>query len=206
MKPSQVELCSGAAAASQVRSLAPPSSSLRAKTTIKTMLATLSALVCLMALCCSEAAAADSKIMAGQKPSGGLSSVPAPRKDSSPTDTAELRWAESALNKQSKLEPSADESNIANAKVRVEPSDMQAAAGHHHGKSHGKYYMYTEVPKKHSYKMGFKRGNHKHQIERKESVHKEHVHSYFKWHDKKGKGSHKFEYKHHDKKKHHGHY
>lgn len=82
---------------------------------------------------------------------------------------------------------------------------MQTAAGHHHGHSHGgHYYMHIEVPKKHAYKMGFKRGNHKHEIERKESVHKEHVHSYFKWHDKKGKGSHKWIYKHHDKK--HGHY
>lgn len=101
-------------------------------------------------------------------------------------------------------EPRGLESNIANAKVQVSPTDMAAAAGHHHGKSHGghgKYYMYTEVPKKHSYKMGFKRGNHKHTIERKESAHKSHVHSYFKWHDKKGKGSHKFEYKHEDHKK-----
>lgn len=95
------------------------------------------------------------------------------------------------------------ESNIANAKIQVSQKDMATAAGSHHGKSHGKYYMFTEVPKKHSYKMGFKRGNHKHEIERKESVHKSHVHSYFKWHDKKGKGSHKFEFKHEEKKKKH---
>lgn len=93
------------------------------------------------------------------------------------------------------------ESSIENAKVKMSSNDMATAAGHHHGKSHGKYYMYTEVPKKHSYKMGFKRGNHKHLIERKEYAHKSHVHSYFKWHDKKGKGSHKFEFKHDDHKK-----
>lgn len=98
------------------------------------------------------------------------------------------------------------ESRIQFAKVKANPIDMDTAAGHHYGKhSHGKYYMFTEVPKKHSYKMGFKRGNHKHEIERKESRHKSHVSSYFKWHDKKGKGSHKFEFKHshHKKKKKH---
>lgn len=96
------------------------------------------------------------------------------------------------------------ESKIADAKIKLSPNDMTMAAGHHHGKkSYGKYYMFTEVPKKHSYKMGFKRGNHKHMIERKESKHKSHVHSYFKWHDKKGKGSHKFEFKHEHKKKKH---
>lgn len=104
------------------------------------------------------------------------------------------------------------ESSIANAKVELSGKDMATAAGHHHyggggGKGgHGKYYMYAESPKKGAYKMGFKRGNHKHMIERKESVHKSHVHSYFKWHDKKGKGSHKFEFKHSDKKSKHGHY
>lgn len=96
------------------------------------------------------------------------------------------------------------ESNIANAKVQMSSQDMATAAGHHHGKSHGKYYMFVEAPKKKTYKMGFKRGNHKHHIEMKESRHKSHDHGYFKWHDKKGKGSHKWEYKHEGKKK--GHY
>lgn len=93
--------------------------------------------------------------------------------------------------------------SIANAKVQSGPTDLASAAGSHYGKSHGKYYMYAEVPKKGAYKMGFKRGNEKHTIERKESVHKGHVESYFKWHDKKGKGSHKFEYMHKDSKKKH---
>lgn len=106
------------------------------------------------------------------------------------------------------LESSA-KSSIASAVEANE--DLAAAAGHHYGKSHGgghgKYYMYVESPKKGAYKMGFRRGNHKHMIERKESAHKSHVHSYFKWHDKKGKGSHKFEFKHGGhKKKHGGHY
>lgn len=98
-----------------------------------------------------------------------------------------------------------NQSNISNAKVHMSAQDMVPAAAGHYGKSHGKYYMYAESPKKGAYKMGFKRGNHKHMIERKESSHKGHVHSYFKWHDKKGKGSHKFEFKHYDKKhgKHH---
>lgn len=107
--------------------------------------------------------------------------------------------------KESALEPRGLESNIANAKIKLSTSDMATAAGHHHGKSAGKYYMYAEVPKKKSYKMGFKRGNGKHVIERKESAHKSHVSSYFKWHDKKGKGSHKFEFKHEGKGK-KGHY
>lgn len=88
--------------------------------------------------------------------------------------------------------------SIANAKVQLTNQDMQpAAAGHYGGKGHGKYYMYAESPKKGAYKAGFKRGNHKHMIERKESQHKSHAHGYMKWHDKKGKGSHKWEYKHH---------
>jgi len=104
----------------------------------------------------------------------------------------------------SAAEPSGMESKVANAKVQFNQlGDMATAAGSNHGKSHGKYFMYTEVPKKGSYKMGFKRGNKKHEIERKESVKKSHVHSYFKWHDKKGKGSHKFEFKHEEKKKKH---
>lgn len=107
--------------------------------------------------------------------------------------------------KESALEPRGLESNIANAKIKLSASDMATAAGHHHGKSAGKYYMYAEAPKKNSYKMGFKRGNEKHLIERKESAHKSHVSSYFKWHDKKGKGSHKFEFKHEGKGK-KGHY
>lgn len=106
--------------------------------------------------------------------------------------------------KESALEPRPLESNIANAKIKLSPADMATAASKH-GKSHGKYYMYAEVPKKKTYKMGFKRGNHKHEIERKESLHKSHFHSYFKWHDKKGKGSHKWEYK-HEGKKHGKHY
>lgn len=100
-------------------------------------------------------------------------------------------------------EPS--ESNIANAKIQLSGNDMSTAAAHH-SKSHGggKYYMYAEVPKKGAHKWGYKRGNHKHSIEAKESAHKSHVHGYVKWHDKKGKGSHKYEYKHseHKKKKH----
>lgn len=108
--------------------------------------------------------------------------------------------------KESALEPRSLESNIANAKIKLTTSDMATAAGSHHGKSHGKYYMYAEVPKKKSYKMGFKRGNEKHLIERKESAHKSHVQSYFKWHDKKGKGSHKFEFKHEGKGKKGHHY
>jgi len=94
--------------------------------------------------------------------------------------------------------------SIANAKVHNGAQDMQPLAGHHYGKSHGgghgKYYMYAESPKKGSYKAGFKRGNHKHMIERKEYQHKSHAGGYMKWHSKKGKGSHKWEFKHHDKK------
>ncbi|KAG9510911.1 hypothetical protein GZH46_00532, partial [Fragariocoptes setiger] len=57
-----------------------------------------------------------------------------------------------------------------------EQADLSVAASKHKGHHYGKYYMFTEVPKKGAYKMGFKRGNKKHTIERKESVHKSHVH------------------------------
>lgn len=43
--------------------------------------------------------------------------------------------------------------------------DLQVAAGHQHGHHHGHYYQYVEVPKKKSWKFGFKRGNHKHESE-----------------------------------------
>ena len=96
--------------------------------------------------------------------------------------------------------------SIASPKIQLGTADMTPAAGHHYsGKAaHGKYYMFTEVPKKGAYKAGFRRGNRKHLIERKESVEKGHASGYFKWHDKKGSGSHKWELKHYDKKaKHH---
>lgn len=91
-------------------------------------------------------------------------------------------------------------------------TDLQTAAGHHHGHSHSHYYQYVEVPKKKSWKFGFKRGNHKHEISRHEKGHKSKFHSSFHWHAKeKCKKKHKcksvgkmtWEYKHHDKK-HHG--
>lgn len=44
-------------------------------------------------------------------------------------------------------------------------NDIQAAAGHHHNHHHGHYYQYVEVPKKKTWKFGFKRGNHKHESE-----------------------------------------
>jgi hypothetical protein len=122
--------------------------------------------------------------------------VPVGRAESSSARTSSTRSTDLSIG----------QSNIANAKIHVSPKDMSTAAGHHYGKSHGKYYMYAESPKKGAYKMGFKRGNHKHVIERKESAHKGHVHGYFKWHDKKGKGSHKWELKHYDKKGKHHHY
>lgn len=87
--------------------------------------------------------------------------------------------------------------------------DLQTAAGHHHGHGHGKYYEYREVPKKKTWKFGYKRGNHKHTIERHEHG-KAGKHPHFKtkvkWHDKKskGKGIHLWDYNHHDKK--HGHH
>lgn len=111
-----------------------------------------------------------------------------------------------AANSQHKQSPQA-EASIANAKVHSSSSDMQQAAGHHYGgggggHGHGKYYMYAESPKKGSYKAGFKRGNHKHLIMRKEWQHGSHAGGYMKWHGKKGKGSHKWEYKHKGKKHH----
>lgn len=42
-------------------------------------------------------------------------------------------------------------------------NELQGAAGHHHSHHHGHYYMHAEVPKKKSWKFGFKRGNHKHE-------------------------------------------
>lgn len=69
-----------------------------------------------------------------------------------------------------------------------------SGGGHSHG--HGKYYQYAEVPKKGAWKMGFKRGNEKHEVERKEEGHKSHFKTEFKWHDKKGKGQHIWDYNH----------
>lgn len=86
--------------------------------------------------------------------------------------------------------------------------DLNMAAGHHHGHAHGKYYEYREVPKKKTWKFGYKRGNHKHTIERHEHG-KAGKHPHFKtkvkWHDKKskGKGIHLWDYNHHDKKHYH---
>lgn len=87
--------------------------------------------------------------------------------------------------------------------------DLHTAAGHHHGHhAHGKYYDYREVPKKKTWKAGYKRGNHKHTIERHEHG-KAGKHPHFKakvkWHDKKskGKGIHLWDYNHHDKKHYH---
>jgi len=86
--------------------------------------------------------------------------------------------------------------------------DLSTAAGHHHGHAHGKYYEYREVPKKKTWKFGYKRGNHKHTIERHEHG-KAGKHPHFKtkvkWHDKKskGKGIHLWDYNHHDKKHYH---
>lgn len=86
--------------------------------------------------------------------------------------------------------------------------DLNTAAGHHHGHAHGKYYEYREVPKKKTWKFGYKRGNHKHHIERHE--HGEagkhpHFKTKVKWADKKskGKGIHLWDYNHHDKKHYH---
>lgn len=84
--------------------------------------------------------------------------------------------------------------------------DLATAAGHHHGHAHGKYYEYREVPKKKTWKFGYKRGNHKHTISRHEHGKAGKKHSQFKtkvkWHDKKskGKGIHLWDYNHHDKK------
>lgn len=86
--------------------------------------------------------------------------------------------------------------------------DLNTAAGHHHGHHHGKYYEYREVPKKKTWKFGYKRGNHKHHIERHEHG-KNGKHPHFKtkvkWADKKskGKGIHLWDYNHHDKKHYH---
>lgn len=86
--------------------------------------------------------------------------------------------------------------------------DLNTAAGHHHGHAHGKYYEYREVPKKKTWKFGYKRGNHKHTISRHEHG-KAGKHPHFKtkvkWHDKKskGKGIHLWDYNHHDKKHYH---
>lgn len=88
--------------------------------------------------------------------------------------------------------------------------DLNTAAGHHHGHSHGHYYEYREVPKKKTWKFGYKRGNHKHWIERhehgKSGKHHPHFKTKVKWADKKskGKGIHLWDYNHGDKKHHHG--
>lgn len=100
----------------------------------------------------------------------------------------------------------------ANQIVSVSPttSDLATAAGHHHGHAYGKYYEYREVPKKKTWKFGYKRGNHKHTISRHEHGKAGKKHSHFKtkvkWHDKKskGKGIHLWDYNHHDKKHHYG--
>lgn len=89
--------------------------------------------------------------------------------------------------------------------------DLHTAAGHHHGHAHGKYYEYRAVPKKKTWKFGYKRGNHKHTISRHEHG-KAGKHPHFKtkvkWHDKKskGKGIHLWDYNHHDKKHYYGHH
>lgn len=89
-------------------------------------------------------------------------------------------------------------------------TDLATAAGHHHGHAYGKYYEYREVPKKKTWKFGYKRGNHKHTISRHEHGKSGKKHPHFKtkvkWHDKKskGKGIHLWDYNHHDKKHHYG--
>lgn len=106
-----------------------------------------------------------------------------------------------------------DSSPIYNVSPAVQTStattgDLAAAAGHHHGHAHGKYYEYRAVPKKKTWKFGYKRGNHKHTISRHEHG-KAGKHPHFKtkvkWHDKKskGKGIHLWDYNHHDKKHYH---
>lgn len=88
--------------------------------------------------------------------------------------------------------------------------DLSTAAGHHHGHAYGKYYEYRAVPKKKTWKYGYKRGNHKHTISRHEHG-KAGKHPHFKtkvkWHDQKskGKGVHLWDYNHHDKKHYHHH-
>jgi hypothetical protein len=88
--------------------------------------------------------------------------------------------------------------------------DLHTAAGHHHGHSYGKYYEYRAVPKKKTWKFGYKRGNHKHTISRHEHG-KAGKHPHFKtkvkWEDKKskGKGIQLWDYNHHDKKHYHHH-
>jgi hypothetical protein len=88
--------------------------------------------------------------------------------------------------------------------------DLHTAAGHHHGHAYGKYYEYRAVPKKKTWKFGYKRGNHKHTISRHEHG-KAGKHPHFKtkvkWHDKKskGKGIHLWDYNHYDKKHYHHH-
>jgi len=89
--------------------------------------------------------------------------------------------------------------------------DLSAAAGHHHGHhAHGKYYEYRAVPKKKTWKFGYKRGNHKHTISRHEhgqAGKHPHFKTKVKWHDSKskGKGIHLWDYNHHDKKHYHHH-
>ena len=88
-------------------------------------------------------------------------------------------------------------------------SDLHAAAGSQH-EHQPHYYQYAEVPEKKAWKFGFRRGNHKHEIERHEKGHKHKFHTTFKWHAKekckkkskcKSVGKMVWEYKHH--KKHH---
>lgn len=92
-------------------------------------------------------------------------------------------------------------------------NDLQTAAGHNHGHKHSHYYMHIEVPKKKAWKMGFKRGNHKHEIMKHEKGYKHKFHTHFKWHAKekckkkkhcKSVGEMKWEYKHAKKHHHHG--
>ena len=103
-------------------------------------------------------------------------------------------------------------SRMVRQKVHNDNDDLQTAAGHHHhGHDHHGYYQYVEVPKKKAWKYGFKRGNHKHTIEKHEKGHKNKFHTTFKWHalekcKKKSKcksvGKMSWDYKHHDKKHH----
>lgn len=65
-----------------------------------------------------------------------------------------------------------------------------------HPTNMGKFYEYREVPHKGAWKFGFKRGNDKHKIERKEWGQKSKFKSEFKWSDKMGKGKLIFDYNH----------
>lgn len=106
-------------------------------------------------------------------------------------------------------QPLAGQSSMIVDPTTIATGDLNTAAGHHSKHSYGKYYEYREVPKKKTWKFGYKRGNHKHTISRHEHG-KAGKHPHFKtkvkWHDKKskGKGIHIWDYNHHDKKHHYG--